>query len=105
MFDVFQILIDNNNQKVFNALGNNRPEILIWLEDQVLHAIIDISEGKPREDAMSTLYSQIRSKEKELADDDAALNWFNLHTTPSSKTTTPEIFSTPLGIDDPSSSV
>ena len=41
---------------------------------------------------MSILYSQIQSLEKELADDDAALDWFNLRTSVS------EIPSTPLAL-------
>ena len=31
--------------KVFAALGNNRPQVLIQLEDCVLHGILTISAG------------------------------------------------------------
>lgn len=67
-----------NLNQIFLALGNNRPQILVRLEDHVLQAIIGISEGKSREDAMDTLYTQILPLEKDLTNDDDALNWFNI---------------------------
>jgi hypothetical protein len=70
--------------------------LAIRLKDQVLQAITCISEGKSLDNAMSTLYCQIRSMEEELADDEAALNWFKFTTTEPSETTTPNIPSTPL---------
>jgi len=66
--------------KIFNALGNERPEILVQLEDYVLEGIISVSEGKPREEAMDALHSNISSLMKDLADDHDALTWFNLST-------------------------
>ena len=68
--------------KNFFTLGNDRPQILVKLEDCVLQAIILISEGKSREYAMDTLYSELFSMEKDLAKDNEALTWFNLVTAP-----------------------
>ena len=68
--------------KTFFALGNDHPQILIKLEDCVLQAIILISEGKLREYAMDTLYSELYSMEKDLAKDNEALTWFNLAMAP-----------------------
>ena len=45
------------------ALGNNRPQILLRLEDCVLNAVISITEGKTRENIIDDLYSQISSLE------------------------------------------
>jgi len=84
--------------KIFNALGNERPEILVRLEDCVLEGIIAISEGKPREEAMHMLHSRISTLMKDLAKDDSALSWFNLFNDafPVHPTTTPSDFpSTP----------
>ena len=53
--------------KTFFVLGNDRPQILVKLEDCVLQAIISISEWKSHEYAMDTLYSQLFSMEKDLA--------------------------------------
>jgi hypothetical protein len=86
-------------KKIFLALGNDRPKILIQLEDYVLQAIIAILEGKSREDIMGTLYSQILSLEMDLANDNEALNWFNLSATDFSIPPTPPLSnfpSTPL---------
>ena len=68
--------------KTFFALGNDRPQILVKLENCVLQAIISILEGKSCEDAMDTLYSELFSMEKDLAKDNEALTWFNLATAP-----------------------
>jgi len=88
------LLIKN---KIFLALGNDRPQILVQLEDHVLQAIIGISEGKSREDAMDSLYSQILALEKDLDNNDDALNWFNLCTAVIPPTPEPsEIPSAPL---------
>jgi hypothetical protein len=84
--------------QLFNALGNNRPPILIRLEDQVLQAIVDISEGKPREGVMDNLYLQLGTMEKDLANDEDAMNWFNF-TAAGSISSTPapsDVRSTPL---------
>lgn len=74
---------------MFTGLGNDRPEILVQLEDEVLKAIMGIAEGKPRDQVMSDLYSRIQLLEKVLADDDAALNWFKYRATATSETATP----------------
>ena len=68
--------------KTFFALGNDHPHILVKLEDCILQAIISISEGKSREYAMDTLYSELFSIKKDLAKDNEALTWFNLATAP-----------------------
>lgn len=84
-------------KKIFLALGNDRPQILVQVEDCVLQAIIAISEGNSSETIIDTLYSKITSLEKDLGRDDEALNWFNLTflATPSTALQ-PEIPSTPL---------
>ena len=67
-------------EKIFLALGNNRPQILVQLEDRVIEAIVAISEGKSRENAMRQLYSQLMHLEKALSENRDALTWFNLVT-------------------------
>jgi len=75
--------------KAFLALGNDRPQILLQLEDCVLQAIISISEGKVRENAMETLYTQLLSLEKDLVKDAEALAWFNMVKVPFTPSTPP----------------
>jgi hypothetical protein len=70
-------------------LGNNRPRILVQLEDCVLRAVIGILEGRSHEDALDTLHSQILSLEKELSNNDEALDWFNVYSAPISTPSTP----------------
>lgn len=82
--------------KLFIALGNDRPRNLVSLEDQVLQAIIGLSEGKSREHIMDGLYSQIKAMETDLSDDNHAMTWFN-STKPSVS-----IPSTPLPSEFPS---
>jgi hypothetical protein len=67
-------------QKIFSALGNNRPQILVQIEDFVLQAIISISEGKPCDEVLDTLCSQVSSSENSLQEDEVAMNWFNFST-------------------------
>jgi hypothetical protein len=62
---------------MFCGLGNDRPQILVQLEDYVLRAIVDISEGKATEDAIDTLYLQVLSLQEDLGNDDVASNWFH----------------------------
>lgn len=81
--------------KCFLALGNDRPQTLVQLEDCVLKAIMSISLGKSREEVMGHLYSQILSLEKELAFDDVALNWFNFPNPKNLKKADFEVPSTP----------
>lgn len=59
--------------KIFLALGNERPQILVQLEDCVIEAIVAISEGNSRESTMQKLYSQLSCLEKTLTDDKDAL--------------------------------
>jgi hypothetical protein len=54
----------------------------VKLEDRVLEAIIAISEGKSRDDAIDKLYSQILLLHDDLRNDNDALDWFNLSTAP-----------------------
>jgi hypothetical protein len=75
--------------KVFVALGNDRPPILVKLEDSVLEAIIAISEGKSSENVLDTLYSQVILLEEDLKNDSNAMNWFNLLTPSFSAVPTP----------------
>jgi len=77
--------------QTFIALGNNRPQVLIHLEDCVLHAIMGISAGQFSEEVIDTLHSQIESLEKELGDDDVALNWFNISMTGISTPSSPSL--------------
>lgn len=67
--------------KVFISLGNDRPQILVDLEDRVLESIIAISEGQLTENVLDTLHSQVSILEKDLSSDNDAMNWFNLLTT------------------------
>jgi hypothetical protein len=86
-------------KKIFVSLGNNRPQILVRLEDYVLKAIIEISKGKSSNTVIDALHSQIQLLEKDLGNDVEALNWFDLsekdisphHTSPP-----PEFPTTPL---------
>lgn len=75
--------------KAFTALGNNRPEILIRIEDCILKAIIALLEGRSRENTMDDLYSKILTMEKDLANDNDALTWFDFSTAPSAIPSTP----------------
>ena len=63
-FLIFEILTLN---KTFLALGNNRPQILVHLEDCVLEAIAAISEGKRHEDVLQTLYSEGRAQSQRFS--------------------------------------
>jgi hypothetical protein len=86
-------------EQIFFALGNNRPQVLVQLEDFVLRAIINISEGKSSEDVIDALSLQIQSLENDLDGNDEALTWFNLATVTIQTTSTPpstEFPSTPL---------
>jgi hypothetical protein len=80
---------------MFQALGNNRPQILIKLEDCVLQTVIDISEGKPHEVALDCLHSQLAFLEKDLANDKDAMTWFDLSTAATSGTSAPPLFKFP----------
>jgi hypothetical protein len=82
--------------KVFMTLGNDRPQVLIDLEDQVLQAVIYLSQGKSRGDVMDTLHSQIAMLVKDLKNDEIAQNWFDCSTAPAS------ISSNPPGSESPS---
>ena len=86
-------------KKVFEALGNERPQILIQLEDCVLDGIVALSEGVPREEAMHTLYSKMSSLKMDLDNDDNALSWFNFSSNAFAIPSTPatsEFSSTPF---------
>jgi hypothetical protein len=50
---------------------------LVQMEDLVLESIISISKGKPLEETVQILHSQISSLMKDLGKDDDALGWFN----------------------------
>jgi len=81
--------------KMFQALGNNRPQILVKLEDCVLQMVIAISEGKPHEVALDFLCSQLSFFEKDLANDKDAMTWFDLSTAATSSTSAPPLFKFP----------
>jgi hypothetical protein len=65
---------------MFVALGNNRPPILIRLEDMVLRCVVSISEGKSAVSALDGLYSESVLLESDLRNDVDALGWFDLVT-------------------------
>jgi hypothetical protein len=65
--------------KLFIALGNNRPPILVQLEDYVLQGIVGVMEGRSHEDVLDTIFSQIESIEDHLTGNEDALNWFSLY--------------------------
>ena len=75
--------------KVFVALGNDRPAILVKVEDTVLEAVIAISEGKSSDSVLDTLYSQVKLLMEDLKNDNNAMNWFNLLTPSFSALPTP----------------
>jgi hypothetical protein len=75
--------------KVFIALGNDRPQILFDLEDQVLLAIASICEGRSREDVMENLCSQLRALESKLVEDEDALTWFHFDHAAHARSSTP----------------
>ena len=77
--------------QTFVALGNNRPQIIVQLEDSVLQAIMAISEGKSRENSMDLLYKQLSSLEKDLANDQEALSWFDITKIPFTVPSTPPL--------------
>ena len=79
IFHVEQLL---TLKKTFVTLGNDRPQILVELEDSVIEAVIAISEGKSRENVMDNLYSKLLSQEESLEKDEKALDWFNCVTDP-----------------------
>ena len=62
----------------------------------MLQALFDISEGKSTEPVIDALYVHIKSLEKDLGNDDEALNWFNLSGQTFSAPLTPEVRPTPL---------
>lgn len=65
---------------MFVALGNNRPPILVQLEDKVLQCVIAISEGKSAFSALNDLYSEALLLENDLRNDVDAMRWFELVT-------------------------
>lgn len=64
--------------QIFITLGNNRPKILVQLENCVLQAVLDIAQGKSTEDVIGALCSQVESLQEDLGNDNEASNWFNL---------------------------
>ena len=66
--------------KTFVALGNNRPQILVNLEDKILEGIIAISEGSPTENVLDSIYSEMLLAEKDIRSDVDAMKWFDLLT-------------------------
>jgi hypothetical protein len=75
--------------KTFLTLGNNRPKILVQIEDCVLHAIVELSKGKSRDNTMDALYSQLFSLKDVLRNDEGALAWFDFATASSAIPSTP----------------
>jgi hypothetical protein len=75
--------------KVFIALGNDRPQILVDMEDKVLQAIISICEGKSRDDVIKTLSSELRPLETKLIENEDALTWFDFSNAAASSSSTP----------------
>jgi hypothetical protein len=85
--------------KIFLTLGNDRPKILVKLEDCVLQAIFDISEGMSTEPVIDALFLKIESLQDDLGKDDEALKWFDLYRPAFSTPLTPppsELRPTPL---------
>jgi hypothetical protein len=77
--------------QIFQALGNERPQILVRLENYVLDAIVAISEGKSRENVMHDLYSQILPLENDLRNESSAMAWFDFSTAFVPVSSTPEL--------------
>ena len=57
----------------------------------MLEAIFAISQGKPHEEAMQSLHTQISSLMEDLGKDRDALTWFNLSTDTSVDSSTPPL--------------
>jgi len=74
---------------MFLALGNDRPQILVELENRVLDGVIAITEGKSPDNVLDILYSQVLLLEKDLSNDLDALKWFDLFTPRFSMPSTP----------------
>jgi hypothetical protein len=62
------------------ALGNDRPPIVVRLEDRVLECVIAISEGKSPVTALDDFYSEALLLESDLKKNVDAMRWFNLVT-------------------------
>jgi hypothetical protein len=77
--------------QIFQALGNERPQILVRLENYVLDAIVSISEGKSRENVMQDLYSQMLPLENDLRNEPSAMAWFDFSTPSAPASSTPEL--------------
>ena len=77
--------------KIFLALGNNCLSILIKLEDCVLEAIFDISEGKSTESVVDALHCQVEALHKDLVNNENALKWFHLFSPALSAPLTPPV--------------
>jgi hypothetical protein len=78
------------------ALGNNSPQILVNLKDCVLEAVLDILEGKLTKSVIDALYLQIESLQKDLGNDNEALDWFHLSSRTIVAPLTPEAHPNPL---------
>jgi hypothetical protein len=74
---------------MFVALGNNRPPILVMLEDGVLECIVAICEGNSTQYVLDRLHSQLLLLESDLTKDGNAMQWFNLSTVGASMPPTP----------------
>jgi hypothetical protein len=94
LFEFICLHLTTTNQ-IFIALGNDRPEILVKIEDSILETIIALSEGKSREIAMRDLYKRLTPLEKELSADDDAMRWFDMSTAVNSNPQPSEIPATP----------
>lgn len=66
--------------EMFIALGNNRPQVLVNVEDKVLEAIVAVSDGMSPQKVLDVLYSEVFLLEKDLSSDVEAMSWFDLFT-------------------------
>lgn len=73
-------------------LGNERPQILVRLENHILRAVVSILEGNSPENVMNALHAQMAPLEKVLGADDEALNWFKPTSSPRSPSPPPSYF-------------
>jgi len=77
-------------------LGNDRPKILVKVEDCVLQAIFDLCEGKAITPVIDALHLCVEMLQKDLGNDEEALNWFDFSRPAFSAPLTPPLRLTPL---------
>lgn len=94
-FESFCYYLSTPHQ-IYLTLGNNRPQILVKLEDLVLQAILNICEGQSTQRIVVSLSHDIELFQTDLASNNEAVNWFNLSRPAVSPPLTTPVGPTPL---------